>query len=371
MAFGLSRAETASMMRVSPSTLASWENGKTTPQTATVWRVISELSEIPDIRLWEEDANKEFLRIFRGLAEALEMADANPKEQKTILLERDLSDSVLRAAQMDFRFSEKKKSVEPVPFLRDMELFAGATKLDISNLLDSLARTALELLPDLNNANINDSYLSRHLQLYSEECEKEVPNPRFLQRRGAIIRKLSSDPIIAEALNSWDRQLIEGFVDDHNELMRRYFGTALDAARTFEKIKPEETVLKGVEDKFAEIIGVLSIEDSSSIIVSPFAPEIKAIFWDLKEETSILIRDAENANSYEAKRNITKRALSAVTHSALLLGRLIYRTLGAVLSHGGNLGGLAAIIELSAPGSLRAAYQFFQNHLSTLPSPPF
>jgi hypothetical protein len=91
-------------------------------------------------------------------------------------------------------------------------------------LLQSIVSNILETIPHLKNANLNEARLLAAFEVYRVEAEHDYPNPRILHRKGEIIRRQIQDPEIRLALSSWDTAALDGFVSDHQELMRLYFG---------------------------------------------------------------------------------------------------------------------------------------------------
>ncbi|WP_372921698.1 hypothetical protein, partial [Roseovarius sp.] len=308
----------------------------------------------------------------QALGKHLELSQIETEEQKILKIEKALRTSILRASQTDFQFSRNKRSLEPVPFPDDLALFDRAKESDLRDLVSSLARTSKELIPSVQNSNINSVALTNHLEGYSNECQEIRPNPRYLQHKGEIIRRALASNDILNALNDWDKIGLERFVEDHNELMRRYFGEALQKAREVEIAEISPSVADDAADLLADAIKSMhELNRHEEAQAGRIDDKSIAVFFDLKTEIDEILAARERANSPDAIERQNKRALVVAKHSAVLTGRLIFRSFGAVISNGGNLGGLAFVYETASPGSLRAVYEVFERAIPALPSLPF
>ncbi|MBI1217830.1 MAG: helix-turn-helix domain-containing protein [Rhodobacteraceae bacterium] len=372
LAYGLNRSEAARLLGVGPTTLTRWEDGKTVPQTATIWRVINAI-ENQDLRnALDPKAIVQLTSVFSDLARSLNLPQVQSREQRALKLERDLSGTILRAAQTDFRYADSAKAIEPIPFSEDLALFRNQSLDDIRNLLDSLSRSAIEIIPDIEAANINSRYLSRYLRSYSEECRAATPNPRFLQSRGEIIRNALNSQDIVSALNIWDTNSLANFVDTHNELMRRYFGEALVAAREVDTASADEGILAKAPDLIASAIRDLNGHNKrAGVGEGKIDTRIIGILWDVEAEIKDTLELSDKTNDPQQVSAIRRRALLSVKHSGIFIGRLLYRILGFAITNGGNLFGLAQIAEIARPGSIRAVYDVFVAFIPALPKLPF
>lgn len=368
LAHGLSRSDAAWSMGISPSTLRRWEDGSNLPQTASIWRVLQHIDESENTKRIAGIELNELKGVFETLASKMELSSINSNEQKSLKIEKNLSGSVLRAAQTDFRFDEAKRKIVPAQFAADLELFKGLNSSDIRNLLDSLKTSALEVIPDLERANLNSEYLKRHLEKYAEGCASNDPNPRFLQRRGEIIRQAVRSPNISSALNDWDKALLEGFVDDHNELMRRYFGETLERAQEVDAADINPSILDSAAELLTQVISAVNSHEHDAS--THYDSKVAAIIWDVRDDLVDRTAEISKANSPEQRDGLTKQALTTVKHSVLIVGRLILRSMGALVSQGGNLGGLAYLVEMANPGTLRFVYEAFARVMPALPALP-
>ena len=144
------------------------------------------------------------------------------KKRLTNYSNSKLNNSLLRAALTDLRFDKETNMVVAIPF-NDLGKFAEALEQDRNDLLEAVSEQVTQILASgtPTSMNLNDERLKEKLELYREECERARPNPRMLYRHGSIIRDQLLNPDVRNALNSWDMYSLDGFVDDHTELMRK------------------------------------------------------------------------------------------------------------------------------------------------------
>jgi transcriptional regulator with XRE-family HTH domain len=369
MAFGLTRQFCAWMLGISASTLRRWEEGPNVPQPASIVRALSRIENLQREPAGFNEAARRLKAVLEDYAQVLKISRFEGSDQKVLRLEKDLSSTILRAAQSDFQYEKSRNTIISVPFVSDLGLFKESALIDIRNLLNSLARQAREILPDLQSANINSTKLAKYFEYYADECQLEIPNPRYLQSRGETIRSSIENPEITLAIGEWDRVGIQGFIDDHNELMRRYFGEALVAAVAVN----DTAILDQVADEAPQLIAdaISALNSVNAAGKGQFDSKITAILFDLRMEILSFIDQEGRANRPEIALRLRQRALNAVKHSAIFIGRLLYRTLGFVITNGGNISGLAVLLESQAPGSIRVVYDSFVAAIQALPKLPF
>lgn len=366
---GWTRSFVAWLLGVSASTLRRWEDGSNIPQTATIWRVLNQIERNEtSVGIGGFD---QLRNVFTNLAKSLELPQTNSDEEKILKLEKTLKNSILRASQTDFRFSSKSRSIEPVPFPDDLALFRNSKAADVADLIASLARAARDMIPDIERANLNSTRLVRHLESYSDECTAPHPNPRYLQHKGSIIKAALLDEQIRGALGDWDEIALNQFVDDHNELMRRYFGEALARAREIEVAEIDEVVVRDAPGLLSDALASISDANRNDADRTGRVDEkAVAIFTDLLRELQDTLEAVERANSPENKERLLKRARVVVKHASVLTGRLLLRITGAVIENGANLGSLGMLLELAHPGSLAFIYNLFARAIPALPPFP-
>lgn len=290
-----------------------------------------------------------------------------------------LDKSLLRAALTDLRFDEDIKMVVAVPF-NDLGRFSDALESDRNDLIQAISSQVGDIIEGCNSTsmNINDEKLKEKLESYRTECEKVRPNPRILYRQGSIIREQLLDPDVRNALNSWDMATLDGFVDDHSELMRNHFSNSLLRAQEIDNASIDESQ---IDDAAQEII------DASDLIESMSTAEGREIIDKsipaILRDTAKDIRDYRDAASHpllqenQAKR-LRSRYLEAVKNGAVFLGRisffftviLVSTSSAATFSAVGSLASILGVIEIAKPGTIYGIYSRFRKALPILPELP-
>lgn len=372
MGHDLTRSEVSRLLSIGPSTLARWENSQATPQTAIIWKILRELeNEAANV------SSAPYVHELKGIIEdyarhsGLQADDAQQAQLR--IVERSLSQSVLKAATTDFRLNSQTNQVEPTVFSSDLELFKHQNNQDLNDLLQSLSRQAKEISDDVTSVNSNTQLLERALDNYFLEAAKNRPNPRWLLAKGDQIKATSREPDFLNAVSSGITASIEIFIEQHDDLMRMYFGQAVIDARSVDISSINDVDVDKAKDILAEasdLFGKLASKAPTEKEIG-LAPSTKVIFDDLRSDADQLQDALRRTNDPSTERTITIRLLHSVMHGALYVGRLVFRILGVVIERGSQVGGIGAAVELATPGSLSVLYMRLAEVFSNLPTLPF
>jgi hypothetical protein len=289
------------------------------------------------------------------------------------LVERSLSQSVLKAATTDFRLNSQSNQFEPTVFSADLELFRHQNSQDLFDLLQSLSRQAAEIIQDVSSVNANTQLLSRSLNSYLEESNKNRPNPRWLLAKGDQIKASAREPDFLNAASAGLSATIEIFIQQHDDLMRMYFGQAVIEARNVDvssisgsNVEEAKRILADTSELFSQLVANAPTENEIGL-----APSTKVIFDELRSDTDQLEDALRRTNDPGVERTLTLRLLHSVLHGALYVGRLVFRILGVVIERGSQIGAIGAAVELATPGSLSALYLRLTQVFANLPMLPF
>ena len=361
----------AILIGVSDYTVRSWENGKVNPQSSTIWRIVDHLNSA-DARRSSRLVDLDQLKIIvENFARTLDLSPVESNESKLLRIERTLTGSILKAAQTDFQYEPSKKILEPIPFVSDLGLFEASNELEIKRLLENASDAASTICSKLEDVNIEQRYLSDALTDYCSECKKSPPNPRIMARKGELIRYVYISEDISKAVNRFLLKEIEQFIDIHNELMRGLFGEALAAARIVTSDKVDDSIREHASGVFNDAVKHLdSIRSSSSPGDPSIDIEVPAIVADVGREVEDLEQAVRQANDPNTRALRVARLKVAAFQGALLIGRLLLRSTSALLTHGAAVAAIAGIVEVVAPGSVRAAYELLRIHIPDLPPLP-
>ncbi|KIC43344.1 hypothetical protein RA27_08720 [Ruegeria sp. ANG-R] len=373
-AAGLTRKDMAQILAISDYTVRSWENGKANPQSKTLWGILDHLAS-PDLGRLARGIDIDRLRsIIEDYARSLQLSPVESDQSKLLSIERTLSGSVLKAAQTDFRYDGDTRALVTAPFYSDLALFEAADGAAVKGLLDDAIDAAETIVSKLEDVNIEQRYLSDTLKDYARQCKEAIPNPRILERKGGLTRYVYASEDISNSVNPFLLKEIEQFLDIHNELMRGLFGEALSAARQISSEKVSDDVLDVASSPFDDAVAQLERiradwrkfgAGSASI-----DPNVVAIVSDVGKEVTELELAASQANDPNTRSMRVARLKVAAFHGALLIGRLLLRTTGAILTHGSNVAAIAGIVEIASPGSIRAAYELLRSVIPDLPPLP-
>ena len=363
----MSRAKLAALLNVSPLTLTKWESGKSQVRTYKLWEIYDRL-EVLSERDQSNEVVNQLIGIFDELIGGLRLANVEKNELRVREISKKLSKTILKAAQTDFALGADRRTLVPVPFTEDLELFRNTRLVDIEQLLQSIVANIQDTLPHLENANINSERLRENLLTYVEEANRDTPNPRILHRKGEIIRRNINDSETRGALSGWDTSALDGFVDDHQELMRLYFGEALMRSQEVERASISDRVVpEAVGLVRAAIQKVEEFSENSAKNELYVDPRIPAILAEMEHE----VRDYEAAwrssNSPTAKSDAAGRIKTSIKHVGIFLGRLVLRVsgLGARAAVGATQ--VLASIEVLLPGSFKVIYETIRLSFPALP----
>lgn len=371
LANDLSRAGFASILGISASTLKDWEDGTSVPRTYKIWEVYDRLRLFVDNSPTRGEVTIHLFGIFDELIERLKLANVDEKEIAHREAERKLSKTILKASQTDFAFSRERKAIVPVPFTEDLELFRNTRILDIEQLLQSIVSNIEETIPNLKGANFNEERLTAAFEVYRVEAGRDFPNPRILHRKGEIIRRQVQDNDVRQALSSWDAAALDGFVSDHQELMRLYFGSALVSAQEVENALISDAVVGQAVQIANNVIDAtqkVAVESAGDAVT--IDPRIPAILVEIKAEIEDYESSRRSSNSTAARNQAVARIKTSVKHIGIFLGRFIIRASSFVYKTSQGAGVLLVALETLVPGSFRAIYEAIRQLFSALPPLP-
>lgn len=356
-----SQEEWASQIGVSQGTVGNYERSVTYPnkQIRTALKKAIEFFKAKETKKLKRSQNVE--------------TDLNP-----VVAKKTLDDSILSAALTDFRFDEKEQQVVAVAFEGDVvESEIEQIETDKKDLLETLTGQAKTIALSLEEgANANVKRMLESLREYGAECEKTRPNPRKLFRWGSNIARATSRDDIVFGISDWDKTTLDGFADDHNELMRLYYKEALAKAQQVDAaVVPDEAELPQGKEflAIADVIESAVDEDGNRL----FASDIATLLRDIGREASEQ-EEAEILTSDEARKvTLRKRRVEAIKNGSILVGRFLFFTSffividpGVALSTAGSIASILGLIETSLPGTVRGYYDKLRQGLPFLPKLP-
>lgn len=364
----MSRAALASILGISSSTLKQWEDGAAQARTYKLWEVEDRLKVLADLDKTGEFSYRHLIEVFAELIENLNLANVNSEELRSRDIEKKLTKTILKAAQTDFALSSDRRSLVPVPFTEDLELFRNNRILDIEQLLQAIVANIEDTTPHLEDANINSERLCSAFQVYVEEANRDIPNPRILHRKGEIIRRQVQDQEVRQALSSWDAIALDGFVEDHQELMRLYFGEALLNSQEVERASINDRVVseasKIVKDAVAEIEKFTTPVGHEEFVVDA---RISAILVEIENEIIDYETSWRQANTPSSKNEAATKIKNSIKHVGIFIGRFILRMTSFSVRASVNVTVLMAAIETVIPGSFRSIYELIRLSFPLLP----
>lgn len=356
-----SQQEWANLVGVSQATIGNYERNVTYPNKA---------KRAAFIEAADRFRNREVGRIDR-----LKSIDADLSVDEA---KRTLDESILDAAITDFSFDSEEQKIVPITFDSDAsETNLEALEQDKKDLFESLSQQADEISASLKGgANINSASLIQALEGYGAETRRPRPNPRKLFRWGSNIAKALANDDISLAISEWNLGALEGFVSDHQELMRLHFREALAKAQEVEAAEIAEGVELPRASEFDEIAGILADakdEDGGAI----FHKDISTLLRDLARE----IRENEEAeiltSDEDRRRAFHRRRMEAIKNGSILVGRVLICASffvvvdpAVALATAGSLASVLGLIEQKAPGTIRQYYERLRSALPFLPRFP-
>jgi transcriptional regulator with XRE-family HTH domain len=373
---GLTRKDMAELLGVSDYTVRSWENGRSNPQSSTLWAVLDRLSRPSQPQAFRRVDISPLKNLIEEYARSVDLSPIESVHTKLLRIERTLSRTVLKAAQTDFSFDSTSGILRPIPFYADLDLFHAANANSIRQMLENASDSAEEISERLEGANLEQRYFRAAFTKYAIQCKSSTPNPRILERKGALIRHVFTNEHLEQSVNSYVVKEISQFLEIHDELMRGIFGHALSALR---EIRPERVSDSRVLDTPAEFLEAAreidshsSSENADGSFSPGVHPDVVAIVADIGSEADELATAIRNTNDPSVRQLRLARLKSTVFHGALLLGRLILRAGGATLSTVGSIASILGLAEIANPGTVVSVYQMLRTVIPELPQlPPF
>ncbi|WP_081972959.1 helix-turn-helix domain-containing protein [Paracoccus sanguinis] len=373
---GLTRKDMAGLLGVSDFTIRSWENGKSNPQSSSLWAVLDRLSKTDASQTFRRVDVRPLRSLIEQYARSIDLSPIESVHTKLLRIERTLSGTVLKAAQTDFSFDPSTGVLRAVPFYSDLELFQSASRVYVKQILEDAADSASEISESLDGANVEQRYFRVAFQRYAAQCKQKNPNPRILERKGSLIRHVFASENIDQVVSSYLLKEISQFLDIHDELMRGLFGEALVNIR---EVRPDKVSDSKIFEAPAEFINAAreinrhaSDRQDDGRISPGIDREVVEIVNDIGTEAQELALAVKNSNDPSIRQIRSARLKSTIFHGALLLGRLILRSGGAALSHAGSVASLVGIVEIARPGTVVSVYNMLRTVIPELPAiPPF
>ncbi|WP_434619321.1 helix-turn-helix domain-containing protein [Tabrizicola sp. M-4] len=355
-----SQAHWADLVGVTQTTIGNWERGYTVPN-----------------RYYRTRLRDAAVRTQNQIAKGL----AHNKPHSTVDIvgtERSLRHSILRAALTDFDFDSDRNQIVPIPFAGDFVADSiDEITQDRTDLIKSLAEQARIICESVaSGSNLNEAKFISFLQNYRAECAKDRPNPRLLNRLGAILSRMTNSEDVRGALNSWDSEAIDGFNRDHLELMRLYFKEALAKAQEVDGAQVKDVVSASDGAEFrnvAELMDEAKDPQGGKLI----DPTIPTILRDIANE----IRDLNDAdiftNDPSRKEVLRRRKSEAFKNGGVYVGRFVFFSalIASIALPGAEavlaaLGTIIGITEAISPGTIRSQYEILREKFPALPALP-
>ena len=360
-----SQQDWAVLVGVSQATIGNYERNKTYPNKDTRKSILNAL------RVFREDQVKLHGTI-KG-ANSIDDFGLDVKQAKDVL-----QDSILDASLTDFEFDAKRQVVVPVPFqtdVRDSEL--EAIQQDRRDLMEALASQAASLAIELGQgANASLGRVVNALKEYSDQTKKERPNPRFLYRWGNTISRAASTDDVVFAISEFDKLSLDGFVDDHRELMRLYYREALARAQQVEAIEVDDELAIELGAEFADVADVLEsakTADGDKV----FSDAIPTLLRDISSEIQEYAEAEILTNDDDRRKIMRRRRVEAIKNGSILVGRiLIFASFVIVvdpmvaLTTAGSIASIVGIIQNESPGTVRRYYEKMRAVMPFLPKFP-
>jgi DNA-binding XRE family transcriptional regulator len=288
-----------------------------------------------------------------------------------------LDNSILNAAITDLSYDEETQQIITRPFASDdPKIELDQIEQDRKDLLESLSQQAAELAISLRDSNANVARLVTTLAGYSSETQKDRPNSRKLFRWGTNISRGSESEDIAFGIKEWDKISLEGFVSDHNELMRLYYREALAKAQQVDsEFVPEDANLPDSKSfsEMAEILETAVDSDGNQIFDADISTILRDIAREIDErkESEILTSDEEQ------RKVIRRRRIEAVKNGSILVGRVLFFASFLIvvdpmvaLSTAGSIASIIGLMQNKSPKSVISYYDRLREVLPFLPRFP-
>ncbi|WP_299191909.1 helix-turn-helix transcriptional regulator [uncultured Litoreibacter sp.] len=358
-----SQGEWAEHIGVSSATVGNYERNLTTPNASRRREIAKAISFFIDQQ-----------------KRTIDLAEERVGTNIDVLAAKDkLRDTVLEASLTDFSFDPSVQQIVPVPFAEDED--NRSSKLleqNRNDLASALREHAADISNSLSNSNIGGlRRLVSSLKSYELECAKVRANPRRLYRLGLTISRASTNRQVVEIVSEEDLSELNGFRQDHQELMRLYYREALLKLQSIDELEiVEQFDLPSGQDfrNFAEEIEKAKDKDGNKI----FDPEISNLLIDISSEVQELESDEILADTAATKEIVRKRKGQAVKNGAILVGRFVIFAgfLVAVdplvaIGVAGSIASILGFIEQGKPGLIQKYYEQMRQALPFLPPYPF
>jgi len=211
------------------------------------------------------------------------------------------------------------------------------------------------------------------------EAERSTPNSRKLKRLGTTITDMVSEDDTRHSLNDWDLADLDGFSEDHQELMQIHFRQALARAQEVDDQEINAHLIDFAEQSFAqtsELLSAVEKDDGSPLIDE----EISSLLRDIAEEISQTRDTMELTNDPNRKAKLHLKIIRAAKNGSIYIGRLLFFGLvftipppTVIATSVGFLGSLASILgilEITGVVSVRELYEQLRSKFPALPSVP-
>lgn len=356
-----SQQEWANWVGVSQATIGNYERSITYPNKQTRANIASAIKRAKEIEARKLDARQG------------PKIDVDAGEAKNAL-----DTSILNAALTDFRFDPDEQRVVSVPFSTDVAQSELETiEEDRRDLLSALCAQSRDIALSLKDgANANLVRMVGALESYADEAERERANPRKLLRLGSNIYRASVSDDISFTIREWDKVALEGFAEDHTELMRLYYREALAKAQQIDaSLVPDGAEIPEASDfvEIADLIASAKDQDGESVFAEDISTLLRDISRDIEEnkEAEILSTDPER------KKALRRRRIEAVKNGSILVGRfLVFTALfvsvdpSVALGTASSIATIVGVVEQAAPGTVRKYYERIREMLPFLPKFP-
>ncbi|APX10329.1 hypothetical protein [Tateyamaria omphalii] len=349
----------ATAANVSQGTIGNWERGDTSPQgyyRANLRRAAVSLRDH-----FEEHAT-DSLRHVGTLFDPV----------KT---DRQLRNSILTAALTDFELAEDGKQIIPIAFGADtQDQAAEEFDKDKRNLIESLEAQANAILEELDHgANVPTDKLRRGFDRYLQATKEDEVNPRLLNRFGQTLIRAANEEDTLSALSTIDQEALQGFRNDHLELMRLYFREALAKAQEVEATEIDADAELDDGSQFNEVADILEQAkgDSGAPLVSR---SISTLLRDIANEMRDLTEAIAFTMDLTRRSILQRRKVEAFKSGSIYVGRFVFfGALIVAVGAGevvGSIAGVVTLMETIAPGTIRGKYESLRERFPILPKLP-
>jgi hypothetical protein len=310
---------------------------------------------------------------FRGQANVRQSSLFDP-----VKITQQLKTSILKAAITDFEIDLARSQIIPIPFSSDTsDSSIAEIQEDQTNLLEALTAQADTLISELSSAgNVVSEKLVRYFTRYRDECLKQKVNPRLLNRYGHVITRAANSDEVVVSLNRIDSDALNGFTQDHMELMRLYFREALARAQEIESAILADAVMIDDGSQFREIADLMDDvkDETGKTIVSK---DVSVILRDIAGE----MKDTNNAMAFATspgtKEVLRARLADAFKTGSVYVARFVFfgaliaaTTQPGVVGYIGSIASIVGLLEASSPGTIRSKYERLREFLPILPALP-